>query len=298
MAETQTKKPLAKVILLRLAQKLGKGGWALTSTVLVFTAVVIISAFLWQEYREELVSQSQFRLKAENLNLVTPQPKWIRSDVKQNAITRGRLHDALILDHDLGLRIQKSFLGSPWVKDVLLVNKSSARHSGINVSLAYREPVAMVIVDGPKYNMPTPEGLIPVDVEGFPLPGNEFDQNEANSSYPKISNIRSDPVGGDGQIWGDQLVVHAAQIAKLLRDRWKELGFRKLIAPNSDSGAHGLFLIEAHDGREIIWGSPPNQEVSDEAHFSVKLARLKEFSQLRKIPINSLGQPDLRIIQK
>lgn len=296
MAEQQKKSSPAKIILLRLAQILGKGGWAFTSTVLVFTAVVILSAFLWQEYREELVNQSQFRLKSENLNLVTPQPKWIRSDIKQNAITRGRLHDALILDRDLGLRIQKSFLGSPWVKEVLMVNKSSARHSGINVSLSYREPVAMVIVNARKYNPESPHlwGLVPIDADGVWLPESEFDLDEANSAYPKIENILSDPIGR-GQFWGDELVISAAQIAKLLRERWQRLGFRKIKAPQSASA--GLFLIETHDGQEIIWGSPPNKERADEAEFGVKLARLKEPSQLPKIPKNSLGQFDLRIIQ-
>ena len=82
---------------------------------------------------------------------------------------------------------------------------------------------------------------------------------------------------------------------RIARDRWQRLGFRKLIAPDSDS--QRLFMIETHDGQEIIWGNPPKKEKADEAQYSVKLARLTEFSKLDKIPKNSLGQFDLRIIQ-
>ena len=198
-----------------------KGGWALTVSILTFAGLILACIYLWQNFGDQIVGQSKYKLSVERLN-VTPQPEWIRkTNVKKMAIIRGRLQGIDIRQVDLGPRISNAFLGSPWVKEVSMVNKSSAVATGVNVRIEYRKPVAMVIVDASPYEVEYPLGLFPVDIEGCLLPLDEFDDAVANR-YPKIGPVNSQPVGSPGDTWGDARISEAATIIEFLDARQSE----------------------------------------------------------------------------
>jgi hypothetical protein len=263
-------------VVFQVVQSLGQGGWFLAWTILLSAATALGGVWLWQKYGDSIVSDPGYRLTAERLH-VPPQPVWIRrADVKAEAILRGRLQGADIRDPDIAPRIYRAFLNSPWVKDVLLVNKSSARTAGINVRLTYRKPVAMVIVEAKKFaDVDFELGLYPVDIDGHVLPP-EFTLEDANA-YPKIGNVRTHPVGSFGETWGDPRVSAAAKIVELLSEVWAELQLYRVDVPDLEVVSSGApYLLIRMNGESIVWGSAPGEERPGEENAGEKIVRLRE----------------------
>jgi hypothetical protein len=189
---------------------------------------------------------------------------------------RGRLQGADMRDPELAPRIYRAFLNSPWVKDVLLVNKSSSRGRGVNVRLVYRKPIAMVVVEAKKFaNVNYERGLYPVDVEGHVLPP-EFTLEEANA-YPKIGNVKTRPAGSFGENWGDKRVRSAAEIIELLASVWGDLKLYRVDVPElSELPLGAPYRLVRVDGQIFIWGSPPGEERPGEENPAEKIVRLRQ----------------------
>jgi hypothetical protein len=239
--------------------------------VLLIAAVVIAAAFaaraIWLQVRADVFRGAPYQLALDDIE-ITPLPSWIRSDVKAEALRDGSLDEPLPLaDEDLAERIAKAFALHPWVAAVERVSKRYP--AGATIELVYRRPVAMVEV---------PNGLFPVDAHSVLLPSGDFTAVEARN-YPRIADVRGQPVGLVGSPWNDPIVTGAAKIADKLAPIWKELGLYQ-IRPMSESpqsvGANGAFELVTRDGASIVWGSAPGQERPGEPSASEKIARLKK----------------------
>ena len=281
----------------RILAPFSNNAWFLTSTVLMLAAITLGCLYLWSQYSDAILSQPEFKLTEDRIR-ITPAPSWIASDVKSDAMIRGRLLGANIMDQEFSLRIDRAFRANPWVRDVVLVNPSQARGRGVVVELEWRRPVAFVIVDARKYNQEYAEGLLPVDEDGILLP-QEIPGEEANK-YPKIGGVETRPAGTAGIAWGDSRVAEAASIALLLEDIWHDLGLKRIDVPTiEESKTNQAFyhLVLVND-QSTVWGSAPGREIIDESSAAEKVARLR---QILKDPDGHLSQAihslDLRQIR-
>ncbi len=245
---------------------------------------------LWRIHGDRILGHPEYRLKTD-LMRVTPQPEWIRSDVKQSAVTHGRLHEANMLDRELVLQVKQAFGVQPWVKRVLRVNKQYP--STVEIELEYRRPVALVEVPAgtfPPYNY---EGLVPVDDEGYLLPV-ELTAEESHG-FPKIAGVDSSPSGPPGSPWGDPRVVEAVQIVSLLQEAWEKLELYKIEVPPMPSSAEleatSDYVLITRQRRRFQWGPAPGKEARGQATAREKADGLKAFAEQRG-PLDVWDEPD------
>jgi hypothetical protein len=268
-----------KTALAGLVRPLEGWMWVAAATVSLCMLGGLSVYHFWSQHSQHILAQPEYRLAPERLQ-VTAQPEWIQSDVKQSAVTAGRLQEASLLDTELVLQVKQAFGVQPWVKRVLRVNKRFP--STVEVDLEYRRPVAMVEVPAgmfPAYNY---EGLLPVDVDGYLLPV-EISEEQAQQ-YPKIGGIDSSPAGGSpGSPWGDPRVAEAAQIVQLLESVWHPLELYRIEVPTRPSSTDGPvrndFELVTRGRRSFTWGSAPGKERAGEDRASEKAKGLKVFAE-------------------
>lgn len=222
----------------------------------------------WRQVRNEVLTSPDYWLTLENVD-TTPLPPWIHSDIRAEVFRDASLDGPLsIMDPKLSERIAKAFALHPWVAEVGRVRKFHPAR--VQVDLAYRRPVCMVIALG---------GPHPVDAEGTLLPRDDFSPVEI-SRYPHLVEIGSVPVGPVGTRWGDPRVVGGAEIAAALGDAWEELSLDRIVpsvAPENGSGNEYLYELYTRGGTRILWGRAPGTDMPGEVPAADKVARLRKY---------------------
>ena len=261
----------------RLFRPLEGKAWFIAAT-LVGCAVLGVGSFhLWDRYSEEILGQNRYRLDPSKMR-VNEQPDWIRSDVKQNAISFGRLENANLLDQELVLQVKQAFGVQPWIKRVKFVNKQFP--STVEVEVEYRGPIAMVEVPAGMFEDFDEPGLLPVDIDGCLLPV-ELTEQEA-AMYPWISGINTSPAGPPGNPWGDERVLKAAKIVALLEDIWTPLKLHRIEVPPNEASADPTsatterFMLITRKRRQFDWGSARGEEKRGEDAAADKATRLRQ----------------------
>ena len=249
---------------------------------IVVAAIVVAVAsgagyFVWQHVRDHLLAGSQYQVHPENVSVTSP-PEWIRGDVKADVLREVTRSGPLsLLDDDLTVRLASAFLAHPWVARVNRVSKHFP--SSVDVSLAYRVPVAMVEVDGGN-------AVLPVDEGGVLLPTHDsagqanFTAEDADR-YPRIAEIHTMPSGPEGTRWGDAGVLGGAQIAAALASDWTVLGLARIIPwerKPARSGVEYTFALETHSGTRVHWGRAPGSQFGGEVPAAQKIAQLKRYA--------------------
>lgn len=216
---------------------------------------------LWDRFASEVRSDPAAVLVPEAVSVKGLAP-WVRGDLKDVVLRDASLDGGLPLDDpELAGRIERAFEMHPWVRDVVAV---TLRHpAAAEVEVRCREPVAMVAVPG---------GLLAIDAEGVVLPSEDFTAESA-AAYPRISGIRSSPVGVAGSRWGDAEVHEAAAVAAAVGPEWRDLGLRDLRLTQEGIG-RGWEFVDA-SGRVIHFGSAPGHEGDGEPSTAVKVGRLR-----------------------
>jgi len=223
---------------------------------------------LWQSVAHDVLRHESYRLTLEQFN-VTPQPPWIRADVRGEVYREGGFeHNVFLHDPNLAEQISKTFALHPWVARV---DRVSLRGANVNIELAYRKPVCMVEVPG---------GVFPVDVEGVLLPRDDFTPAEART-YPRLAGVTTIPAGLVGMPWGDLHVAGGAEIAAALFDCWEQLKLEQIAVVATGTPEILFELIPraaSSRGKDrIIWGHAPSTREANEPDIEHKVARLKEF---------------------
>jgi len=250
------------------------------SALALLVAVLVGGTLLWRRFQPLVDDDPRYRLAAENIH-VTPQPDFIRSDVRGEAVVLGSLDGADVRQDDLTVRVAQAFAIHPWVASVHRVGKRFPPR--VDVELEYRTPVAMVEVAG---------GLLPIDGEAVLLPPADFLQQDV-PAYPRVAIGESSPAGPEGTAWGDNRVLGAARIAVLLAPRWKELRLFRIAATSGRGAADlddTLFELTPRRGTRVIWGRAPGHERRGEAQAATKIARLAELID-QYGPLDSVGAP-------
>lgn len=224
-------------------------------------------SWAWQSVRPRIFNAPRFRLAADDIEITAP-PKWIKTDVKAEALRDASLDESLsILDDELPERVEKAFLLHPWVARVVRVTRRSPAR--LMVELEYRRPVLMVEVPG---------GLFPVDAQGILLPTEDFTPAVA-ARYPRLSGTRPVTEGLPGTLWRDDHVRAAARIAAVLADDWKSLGLSRIVTlderDNDSESNEPQFELLTRAGQKIRWGKPLADGAAGQKEAKRRLKRLK-----------------------
>jgi hypothetical protein len=224
---------------------------------------------LWDHVREHVVAGPEYQLDTAAIQ-ITPLPAWIHSDIKADVARSASLDGSMsLLDDELTLRIAQAFGLHPWVAKVTRVSKSFPAR--VDVELVYRRPVAMVEVSG---------GLLPVDRDGVLLPSDDFSPSEA-VAYPRITEIKTVPVGPQGSRWGDARVAGGARLAAVLTDDWQKMKLTRIAPLVPSAGVRSpddiLYEVFSEGGLRIEWGHAPGSERPGDIKASEKLAQLRQF---------------------
>jgi hypothetical protein len=251
-------------------------GWMIALAIVV-AGVTAGCYFVWQHVREHVLAGSEYHVHPENVSVTSP-PEWIKGDVKADVLRDATRSGPLsLLDDDLAVRLAGAFSAHPWVARVDRVSKHFP--SGVEVSLAYRVPVAMVEVQGG-------DAVLPVDVQGVVLPTRDstgeanFTTEEAER-YPRIAEIHTLPSGPEGTRWGDAGVLGGAQIAAALASDWTALDLARIIPWERKPAASGVeytFALVTHSGTTVHWGRAPGTEAGGEVPAAQKIAQLKRYA--------------------
>ncbi|MHC4874946.1 MAG: cell division protein FtsQ/DivIB [Planctomycetota bacterium] len=237
------------------------------SAALLAAGFVLYPAFV--RMLPDLSQRDEYRLQASEIDFPEP-PRWIPENLLDQVIERGKLPKELsVLDKSLAERVAKAFEQHPWVTRPVNVRVSVPAQ--VEVTFEYRKPVAMVEVS---------DGFYPVDDEGVLLPPRDFPPSEL-ARYPKISGLRTTPLGGVGSTWGDARVIGAAQIAVILLPYWNEWRLQDIEVPKRTEAKQKYedleFVVNTRGGSKIIWGRPPGHQHPLEITADQKIGKLKTY---------------------
>ena len=249
------------------------GGWARVLVMGTLGVFMIASLVVcWNRWGTVATGGAEYRLQAKSIEL-TPQPAWIRSDVKEEVMVQGSLANMPVLDRQLTINVARAFELHSWVERVERVRKRPGPQ--VQVELVYRCPVAMVEVLVDKQ-----PGLMPVDRFGIVLPPGDFSPEQARD-YLRVVVDYHQPIGQLGTSWGDERVEGGAAIASLLQEvDWQKCGLYRVVAVSQqDDSTRSEFRYDllTRSQQRIHWGKAPGSELKGEANAADKVARLVEY---------------------
>jgi hypothetical protein len=245
-------------------------------------AVIVLLAaggyFGWKKWGVPVTQRNEYRIAAASID-ITPQPAWIPSDVRQEAIRDGSVENLSIFDKQLTLRLCHAFEMHPWVHRVNRVSKRPP--AKVQIELDYRRPVAWVEV--PPGVLPNNEvGLLPVDGEGVLLPPKDFVAEQVDE-FVRIAVAGLTPCGLPGTAWGDPRVTSAAQIAALVTENFQDAHLHRILVSSRPGDTRDLgppfFEITTRQGARFVWGSAPGHEQPGEPTAMQKSLRLIQLAR-------------------
>ena len=240
----------------------------------------IAANLAWKAAQAKMHKLPQYQVTASSV-ILTPQPAWIRTDVKTEALQNsGILSPAAetlsILDppERLEQRLATAFDFHPWIKRVAAIQKSPPNM--LSIAVEYRRPVAAVH---------SQSALTPIDEEAFVLPSGDLDPVELGY-LPRI-NMRplADSSEGDspraGQVWDSLAIRGSLALIVHLGESWSNLHLLD-ITPSKNLEVRGdlrfpIFELRTKGGTHISWGAAPGFGPESESPFAEKLARLNGF---------------------
>jgi hypothetical protein len=259
-----------------IANKFSAGLLAGLAIIVLLTAG---SYFSWKKWGVPVTQRSEYRIAVDSI-AVTPQPPWIPTDVREEAIRDGHLEQLSIFDKQLTRRLYQAFEMHPWVQRVNRVSKCRSLGK-VQIELEYRRPVAWVEV--PPGVLPNNEvGLLPVDGEGVLLPPKDFVAEQVDD-FVRIAVAGLTPCGMPGTTWGDPRVTSAAQIAALITENFQDANLHRILASPRPGDIQDLgppiFEVTTRQGARFVWGSAPGHEQPGEPTAVQKSLRLIQLAR-------------------
>src|SRR5215216_5066864 len=106
-------------------------------SILIVFALGVGAHFLWLRTGSQIARDSHYAITSENIH-ITPQPAWIRSDIKTQALRDSGLLGTLSVLDDwdaLSRRVKDAFEFHPWVASVKRITRRLP--SSLDVELVY-----------------------------------------------------------------------------------------------------------------------------------------------------------------
>ena len=241
---------------------------------LVLTGLVVMAAiggtvYGWQRWGAPALDAPEYIVGPEQIR-VTPQPVWIKADVKAEVLRTAKaarlsLHDPQLVEH-----LAHAFALHPWIAEVVRVEKRFP--AAVEVTVRYRRPVLVV-----KLDVPGDEGLLFLDQASVLLPSADFSP-EAAREYLRIAAQGETPASIYGTRWGTQRMQGAAQVAAAWGARWKAPGLYWLVASRPASGELIYELRTQNDQVRVIWGTAGQRE-EEQPSAEAKITALERYVQ-------------------
>ena len=238
--------------------------WFLAATL----SMVVTAVQLWSSFRPAIVNRPEFQLTEERLSVDAP-PPWVETDMKRLLIQR-LPESPNLLDPDLVSRTAKTYQSTPWVEQVVRIEK---RKQGLEVHLRYRRPVALVELD----RLGTVQ---PIDRRGAAMDSIVL-QHIVPDQLLRISVYLPPeyPRPESWQAWDDVRILDSIQLCRFLGDRWQPLELYRIVSwdlPQADELVQPLELW-TRNGAKIVWGNAPGKEKPGEARAEDKLAAIENW---------------------
>ncbi len=242
--------------------------------VFAVSALVVAAAFAawwaWGHWGGRVAASPAYVVTASRIEL-PPAPKWVRRDIRKEALEQSSLDRLSLLDPEVTVKIRRALELHPWVASVEYVSKRAGGR--VLVELTYRRPAVMVV---------TQSGWWPVDTTGVLLPPADFAPKDPES-FLQVYTSFGQPAGDVGTSFGHPGVIGAARLATLLQDHWEAWGVVGIrVEHNDPTHEAGIeYELETRGGSRIIWGSAPRSERRGEATAAEKLQRLEQLAASR-----------------
>jgi hypothetical protein len=230
---------------------------------------------VWRQQAPTIAQEARYQLNVDDVR-ISPQPPWIRSDVKSEALRDAGLPGTLSLLDDwdaLVERVRQAFEFHPWIASVKRITRRLP--SSLEIELEYRRPLAAVQSAGPGG-----AALLPVDAMAVRLP--EADLTPAELRYlPRISGIAGRPIVGHA--WEDPRVIGGVRLAAALADVWQQLQLVEIV-PSPHPVVQGESRFYSYElltsGRtRIVWGAAPGEEqAAGESALQAKRKRVLDYA--------------------
>lgn len=260
--------------------------------------LVLFGYLGWYYYGAKRFDVSMYALKLENIE-ITPQPKWIHTDLKAEVYRLNRLSQLSLLEPSATATIAHAFEANICIKSANHVRKLSG--GKVQIDVTYRQPAAMVWVENasqPGTNGPT-KGVHAIDDEGVVLPRSEFSIAQVRDYFviyaPELQLEGKEIVG-----FRDPRIGVALELCKLLEPYRVDLQLECIdVEPDGMDLQLGGFnswqlSIRTKEDRLIVWGHAPGKETKDEMLVDEKIASMRAW--LATPPsAGSLPKLDLRI---
>jgi len=260
-------------------EEISPGRWTWISATSVRALFMVVGALAalsfavvasWEHSGAFVSAGDQYQVRLDEMVVAPHPPSWIRSDIRAEVIRDSGLDERMsLLDKAASRRIAEAFSLHPWVAEARVTLDYPA---SVHVLLRYRRPVAMVEVEQSPFGE-----LLPIDIEGFHLPGRDFSPAERRG-YPLLVGVRHLPI--EGQQSGTPYVLAGARLAAVLLDSWQELQLARIepVDAHAATDPHGPgFALRTKSGARIIWGKAPAS--ADDGTAAEKLVRLRRLIQ-------------------
>ena len=249
------------------------------ATLFVAASCLVIGGvmFLWKNNQSSIVDVNDYLLTANKIELPQP-PPWVDLDPRE--LIMGDKETASILDPNLVSTTADKVKEMPFVEQIHSITKSK---SGVQIDLAYRQPVAVVLI-----NWETMPGVIKkgteiklaIDRNGILMP-KQLSQL-SGLELPIISMpypVKRQTHLNTWSDWPDKRVRDAAKISQHFKGNAEEV-YRVVTfqqpGQEEQEQPFELWSLSGADGIRIIWGVEPDSRGGKEATVQQKLAAIRE----------------------
>jgi hypothetical protein len=222
---------------------------------------VVYGLTLW---RRTIAADPRFCINTADLKLVQ-QTSWMTPEIAgEISASLATLPPRLsLMDHTASRRVAECLEANPWIRKVYHVRldspKSAGPSNGLEVSMAFRRPVAFVEVgrgDHARYVL--------VDRDGVRLGDRQYAEPElGDRRLVVLTGVPTLPPQA-GNVWADPAVRGGAQVADLLRNRAADFGLYRIDVANVekrlDRREPEIVLHTKRSATRIVWGRPPGRE--------------------------------------
>ncbi|MAT15028.1 MAG: hypothetical protein CMJ46_07135 [Planctomyces sp.] len=238
----------------------------------LITALVVLAPRVYRNL-PDLGEQSRYQLTPDRIQLLN-RPEWVPSHFLSSVIARHQIPDN-VLEPELARTISGWFSNEPWVEKVDAVTIGYPPQ--VTVQLSFREPVAVVNLDGQLY---------PIDAHAVILPKEDF-APAALELFPKLIPSKVPPPLYVGIVWEDPIIKQGAVLAGEIKPYWNSFDFVSIRAQQKPAEAtegnsvtaEPIFEIVSASGSIIIWGRGPNSRNPGELTFEEKINRLTAYQE-------------------
>ncbi|MEZ6044731.1 MAG: hypothetical protein R3C11_03950 [Planctomycetaceae bacterium] len=237
----------------------------------LLATLAILTPRIYQKL-PNLADDHRYQFTMENIYLVD-RPDWVPPYFLRSVLAQHQIPDN-VLEPELARTISTWFANEPWVEKVDSVRISYPPTA--MVKLSFREPVAVVQLDGRLY---------PIDESGVLLPQNDFAPGVLER-YPVLESNRVPPPLYVGRVWEDVNIKQGAKLASQLNPHWNSFDFisirpqtvkKSLTAPEAQE--EPTFEIVSASGSIIIWGRGPGTNHPGELSVDEKIRRLVAYQE-------------------